>query len=184
LGYVLCPSFEGWHDVRNIKNQAGGGEQLVEIDAASHLDALMNLYTGYHGAAPLSIARDKRYWKSLLQRQTDDQFYALVSNEDNSWMGYLCLSQKGPAWRITDFALADQSIALHDQLYASALALAAQSGAQRVGGWMPDIPLTRRLFDSSPRRTEITMIKSLSSTHPLDDKLIAATDRFCEIDHV
>jgi GNAT superfamily N-acetyltransferase len=184
MGYALCPSFEGWREVRPMQDKAGFGQQLVEIDAASHLDELMNLYTGYHGAAPLSIARDAPYWKALLRRFADDRFYALVVKGRSGWKGYLRLSRKDPAWRITDYALADQSLVWPDQLYASTFALAAHSGAERVGGWLPDIASTRKLFDLSPRRTEITMIKSLSNMHPLDDELVAATDRFCEIDHV
>ena len=184
MGYALCPSFEGWRDVGRMRDKAGIGQQLVEIDAASHLDELMNLYADYHGAAPLSIARDARYWQALLQRFTADRFYALITKGDGGWKGYLRLSRKNPAWRITDYALADQSLVLPDLLYGSAFALAAHGGAQRVGGWLPEIPATRKLFELAPRRTEITMIKSLSGVHPLDDELITSTGRFCEIDHV
>ena len=119
-----------------------------------------------------------------MQRFTNDRFYALVIKGHDDWKGYLRLSRKNPAWRITDYALAYQSPVLLDEFYGATLALGAQGGAQRVGGWLPDIPAARRSFDLAPRRTEITMIKSLSSVHPLDDELIAATGRFCEIDHV
>ncbi len=184
LGYALCPSLEGWRDVRGMRDKVGMGQQLVEIDAASHLEELMSFYTGYHGAAPLSITRDAQYWRALLQRFTHDRFYALVIKGRDDWKGYLRLSRKDPNWRITDYALTDQSSVWPDELYASTFGLAAHSGAERVGGWLPESPATRKLFQLTPRRTEITMIKSLSPDHPLDDELVASTSRFCEIDHV
>jgi GNAT superfamily N-acetyltransferase len=184
LGYALCPSLEGWRDVRALPDKAATRQQLVEIDAASHLEELMSLYAGYHGAAPLSITRDAQYWRALLQRFTDDQFYALVIKGRDNWQGYLRLSRKDPNWRITDFALTDPSSALAVELYESAFGLAAHSGVRHVGGWLPESPATRSLFQLAPRRTEITMIKSLSPDHPLDDELVASTSRFCEIDHV
>lgn len=183
MGYILCPSFEGWRDPRGISPPDAMTHGLVEITAASHIDEIASLYSCYHGAAPLSIARDTPYWNALLQRFEDDRFFALTG-ERGDWEGYARLGRKDSSWRITDYALANQSSALEEQLYAAAVALAAQNGGRRFGGWLPDSPAARRLFPLERRRTEITMVKSLSPEHPLDDQLVVSTSRFCEIDHV
>ncbi|MEX0676819.1 MAG: GNAT family N-acetyltransferase [Pirellulales bacterium] len=183
MGYILCPSFEGWRDPRGISPPDVMTHRLVEIPAASHLDELANLYSCYHGAAPLSIARDAPYWNALLQRFEDDRFFALT-DERGQWKGYVRLGRKDSSWRITDYALADQSSALAEKLYAATISLAVENGAQRVGGWLPEVPAAREVFELAPRQTEITMIKSLSPEHPFDDEQVASTSRFCEIDHV
>lgn len=183
LGYTLCPSLEGWRDPRDIQDTAELSHRLVEVAAASHIDELSALYAGYHGAANLSIARNEQYWKSLLQRFEDDLFFALV-NQRGDWKGYVRLGRKDTAWRITDFALAHERETLAEQLYAATMTLAAQNGAVRFGGWLPDSPAARKFFGLAPRQSEITMIKSLAREHPLDAELVASTSRFCEIDHV
>lgn len=183
LGYVLCPSFEGWRDVRGMEDKAGAERPIIEIDAATRIDELMNLYAGYHGAAPLSIARSAAYWRALLQRFTGDEFFGLVT-ERGDLGGYVRLSRNDADWRIMDYALADQRTTLAERLYSATLALAARSGARRVGGWLPEDSVTRKAFELVPRRKEITMIKPLSGAYPLDDEMIAAAAQFCEIDHV
>lgn len=183
MGYVLCPSFEGYCHLGDVAPPDAASHGLVEIAAASHIDRLASLYSGYHGTAPLSIARDAGYWKALLQRFEDDRFFVLTS-EQGDWEGYVRLGRTEASWRITDYALAPERPALAEKLYATAMALARQNGAERFGGWLPDNPAARKFFELAPRRTEITMIKPLADEFALDDAVVASTGRFCEVDHV
>jgi GNAT superfamily N-acetyltransferase len=182
LGYTLCPSLEGWRDPLHSPPVAPE-LHLKSMSPADHLPAIMRLYADYHGAAPLSIARDPDYWAALLKKYADDRFYALT-DASGAWRGYLRVGRKTDTWRITDFALAEQSEELVEELYGAFLELARVGGAHRVGGWLPDSPTARRLFQLSPRKTEITMIKPLIPAVTFDEPLVAGTSRFCEIDHV
>ncbi len=183
LGYALCPSLEGWIDPRTFSPERPPAHHLELLAAEPHLPELAALYAEYHGATPLSIARDRQYWQALLARAPDDRFYRLADDR-HGWHGYLRLAQTGTAWRITDFALGDQSLELAEELYAAALLMAGQDGVERFGGWLPDHSSARQFFDLTPRRTEITMIKSLDEDRPLDDEAVELASRFCEIDHV
>ncbi len=183
LGYARCPSLEGWTDPRTFSPERRPAHRLEPIAAIEHLPELATLYAGYHGAMPLSIARDAGYWQSLLDRAPDDRFYRLADGR-GGWHGYLRVAVAGTTWRITDFALGDQSLELAEELYAAALLVAGESGVERFGGWLPDHPSARQFFDLTERRIEITMIKSLDSARPLDDESVELASRFCEIDHV
>ncbi len=157
--------------------------RLIEVSAREHLPHLAKLYADYHGAAPLSVARDEEYWQAILKKFADDRFFALQDSK-GQWLGYVRIGTKDGTWRITDFALANQSDELAEDLYASLLSLAAAAGAARVGGWLPDSPAARKFFELEPRGVEITMIKPLAADVALGDAAIASTSRFCEIDHV
>src|SRR5690606_23723815 len=67
LGYELCPSLEGWLDPRSFATPAKPAYHLVEVDACQRWPELARLYGTYHGAMPLSIARDEAYWQALLE---------------------------------------------------------------------------------------------------------------------
>jgi GNAT superfamily N-acetyltransferase len=178
-GYILCPSLAGWRDPRD--DNAAPADRLVELAPAEHLSELMRLYDAYHGALPLSIARNESYWQALLARFADDRFYAL--RHGDAWLGYIRLACRTPEWRITDFALADHTPALAERMYRAALELARAKGAERFGGWLPDNAAARSLFTLAPRATEITMVKPLMPI-VLDDDAIGSASHFCEIDHV
>jgi GNAT superfamily N-acetyltransferase len=181
-GYVLCPSLAGWRDVdKSTAEPKGLG--LVEVPANEHLPTLMKIYADYHGATPLSVARDLEYWRMTLKKFPDDVFYAFQTQQ-KKWAGYVRVGPKAGTWRITDFGLADQSSELAEKLYAALLTLAARRGVKKVGGWLPDSAAAKKFFKLAPRATEITMIKPLAWQGPIDDAMIAATSRFCEIDHV
>lgn len=182
-GYVLCPSWAGWLDPCDAEPSPTHGHRLVAVSAHEHLPRLAKLYADYHGAAPLSVARDEEYWQAILKKFADDKFYSL-QNSGGVWSGYVRVGSKEGTWRITDFALADQTVELAEQLYAALLSLAAAGGAERVGGWLPDSPAARKFFELEPRGVEITMIKPLAADISLGDEAIASTSRFCEIDHV
>ena len=132
---------------------------------------------------PLSIARNDAYWQALLERFPEERFFA-PRRPPGGWQGYVRLGTSGTTWRITDYALADQSLELAEAFYAAAIVLAKEGGAERFGGWLPDHPSAMQFFDLTPRKTEITMLKSLDSRRPLDDEMAELASRFCEIDHV
>ncbi len=182
LGYAACPALEGWLDPRSSELQESA-YRLDEISAAERWPELARLYATYHEAMPLCIARDEAYWQALLARFPEERFFVLADRND-AWHGYLRLACKDNAWRITDYALADQSLELAEELYALAISLASEQNATRFGGWLPDHPSARQFFDLTPRKTEITMLKSLSDACPLDDVMLELASRFCEIDHV
>ncbi|REK19279.1 MAG: GNAT family N-acetyltransferase [Planctomycetota bacterium] len=180
-GYVLCPSLEGRRELAGDE-PAVTDARLVEFSAAEHVQELSKLYDAYHGALPLSIARDADYWQALLARMPDDRFFRLDTSA-GPWQGYVRLARKDATWRITDYALADHSPTLAEQLYSASLHLARVEGAERFGGWLPDTPAARKLFDLAPRQTEITMIKPLAAIG-IPDEVIASAGHFCEVDHV
>ena len=174
---------EGWVNPSDVAAAPSGGHRLVEIDAPQRLSELAKLYTGYHGSMPLAIARDDAYWRALLERFTEDRFFAF-EDRAGGWHGYARLGRAGNMLRITDFALEDQSLELAEEFYAATIALAREEGAEKFGGWLPDHPSAMQFFELTPRKTEITMIKSLDASRPIDDEMIELASRFCEIDHV
>jgi predicted N-acetyltransferase YhbS len=184
MGYALCPSLEGWRDARDdLPAGLRATCRLIPFDAHDHLALVKKLYADYHGAAPLSIVRDEDYWAMVLEKFALDRFYALEA-PGGAWAGYVRIGRNDDTWRITDYALADQSRSLAEQLYAALLAEARAGGAARVGGWLPDSPAARTFFALAPRRTEITMIKPLALGGALAAEAIDAAGRFCELDHV
>ena len=177
------PSFEGWRDVRSDLPMPAITQRLVRVAPADHLAALSKLYERYHGAAPLSIARDQDYWTAILAKLPDDEFHALQT-PDGTWTAYARIGCRGNDCRILDYALADDSPELVMQLYGALFTLARATRASRVGGWLPDSATAKELFELASRRSEITMLKPLAGQQPLSAELIRATSRFCEIDHV
>jgi GNAT superfamily N-acetyltransferase len=183
MGYELCPSLEGWRRPSEVEIPAGLAYHLEEISAIERWQDLSRLYDVYHGAMPISVARKPDYWRALLERFPEDRFYAL-DDRKGGWHGYLRINSEGDKWRIVDYALADQSLELAEALYAAAFQLAKTAGVGQLGGWLPDHSSARQFFDLTPRRTEITMLKSLSDDCPLDAEMLELASRFCYIDHV
>ena len=93
------------------------------------------------------------------------------------------IGQKPGAWRITDFALADQTDELAASLYAAFLTLAREHNVPRAGGWLPESLAARKFFTLAPRAVELTMVKPLVDLD-VNAAALAGTSRFCEIDHV
>lgn len=182
-GYALCPSWEGW---RSASDELPAGEpshQFVPLEIKDHLPLVKWMYSEYHGAVPLSIARNDEYWTMMLEKFSADQFYGLA-RPDESWAGYALVGEREGDWHIVDYALADQSDELAEQFYLAFLSEARAHGAQRAGGWLPDTGAVREFFNLTPRATEITMIKPLAWSGKLSPEMIAGTSRICELDHV
>jgi len=185
MGYVPGPSLAGWADPRALQPAGPSSYELIEIDGRTNVERLSSLYARYHGAAPLSIARDAAYWRALLERSPDDRFFVLANQAGDDWQGYVRVALGvDSSWRITDYAWNDERPELGEALYLAVAARAAEQGAPRVGGWLPDNSTTRKLFALTPRRQEITMIKPLVGPLAEIDQLVASTHCFCEIDHV
>ena len=201
IGYTLCPSLEGWvdpqtcplpsweraaHGVSRVRGSSGDptAYRLVPFDPRARLADMQRLYADYHGAAPLSVSRNTDYWTMMLEKFATDTFHALTAADSEAWLGYVRIGRKDNTWRITDYALADQTEELAEALYAAFLAAARTGGAKRAGGWLPDSAAAIKFFPLTPRRTEITMFKPLAWSGPLSPAAIAAASRVAELDHV
>jgi len=157
LGYVLCPSWEGYSSVKGGLAGDAATHRLVPFAIEERLPLVKQTYAAYHGAMPLSVARNGEYWRMMLEKFSADTFYALEA-PDGSWAGYVLVGPQDETWRIIDYALADRSEALADQMYRALAAAARTAGAGCIGGWLPDNRVTRSLFTLIPRQAEITMI--------------------------
>ena len=155
LGYVLCPSLEGWCDPR--AQAPAATHRLVEISPGDHLPAVKKLYAEYHGAAPLSIARDDDYWAMVLEKFAVDRSYALLAS-GGDWAGYVRIARKDDGWRITDYALANQSDELAEAMYAAVFALRAQRGSH-----------AGRRLDAGQRRREEVLQAQAAQRRDHDD---------------
>ena len=186
LGYVTCPSFVGWADPDSTASEslrAAAHNSLSRFDPIAELEQMAKLYADFHGKARISIARSTDYWRHLLERQPNEEFYWLTLSRD-ALAAYVCLTVRGDTLKIGDFALTSQDQDLERRLYEAVIELGRKRGMKRVGGWLPRTDVTEELFGIARRHDEITMLKALEDTIRLDTDSIALTDRFCEIDHV
>lgn len=184
MGYQLCPSNEGlatWDDASESKTDDIA--RLVAFDADDNIARMNGFYTAHHGRRPISIERTDAYWQNLLAREPDDQFF-WFADENNEPFGYVRLAEKDGKLEITDFALAPRAEGRIETCYRAVILLARSRGLSSVGGWLPDTPAARTCFSVRPRETELTMLKPLDESLELDPAVIAASDYFCETDHV
>ena len=181
------PSLAGWAEPRpndgSRKVEQACNDALIQFEPAASLQQMAGLYARYHGQLPISIARGDGYWRHLLERQAGDEFFWL-GNPSQDALGYVRLSTREETLKISDYALATHDETLARRLYAAVMAMGATRGMKRVGGWLPRTATTQELFRLSVREQEITMLKSLDEGFSLDADMLAATDRFSEIDHV
>ena len=184
LGYQLCPGNEGLTSVENgLDETRESGARLVAFDAADNLGRMNELYVGDHGHRPASIERTDAYWKNILARHPDDEFFWLIDEKDKTY-GYVRLGKTDQMLKITDLALSSDAADRIVSCYRAVISLARSRGLTSVGGWLPDTPATRNCFAIRPRELELTMLKPLGESLALDDEVIAATDYFHETDHV
>lgn len=182
MGYVLCPALQGWNDLSHL-HELEKSLSLTEFDGRAELSKMLEMYHAYHGAAPISIRRSPEYWSAIDHRYSDDRHFWLIAGHDQR-VAYARLTPDPHGYRIFDYACADQNPETLAALYRSLLATASIWKIQRLGGWLPDVPISRELFEVNGRATEITMIKPLNPDLVLNDELLASTSRFCELDHV
>ncbi len=197
MGYVACPAWEGFREVVGAAKPpvAERGYRLLTCDPTTSLAELSSLYDRSVADRPLAVLRYAEYWQNLLDRRPHDVFFWLM-DPTGARCGYLRLSPipeplfvtdphpTPTGWKLSDHALlpvTDEALSAGLQL---AMAWAAEQGATTLGGWLPDLPVTRALFEMRPRETEITMFKALGAPIGWSPDLLAAADRICEIDHV
>jgi len=185
LGYAVCPAFEGWY--RPEASRAAPSSErhpyrLVRFLGSDGLSELARLYDDSERTAPWEIIRDEVYWKVLLAKFPNDEYFWLESPSKDR-VGYVCLSPRDGEERIMDHAVAGDDEALVEALFDSLVARAhAQSKA--VGGWLPDRPAAHHVFDLTARRAAIPMIRPITWTGTLDREVLDAAGRCREINHV
>lgn len=197
MGYVRCPAWEGFRE--NIDNlyrpTVDCDYVLSHCDPAQSLAELSALYGRFVADRPLAVCRYTDYWRNLLARRPHDVFQWLTG-ADAERLGYVRFSPipeplfvgdpigQPTGWKLSDYAFQTAT----DEFLLAALRLglawAERQGAQQFGGWFPDTPAARTLFDLHPRKTEITMFKALAEPVKWTPALLAAADQICEIDHV
>lgn len=182
LGYRLCPASAGWRYLTTF-TVSDDAYKLTEFQEADDIAAMSAMYHAYHGETPFSIRRSEDYWRAMSSKFPDDRFFWLNA-DDGSNRGYVRLTPDPHGWRILDYACADQTDETLSALYHAVLSLAAGWKVDRCGGWLRNNPITNELFEIFDRESEITMIKPLDPALVIDDEIIAAADRFCEMDHV
>ena len=184
LGYRRCPAWEGWVELHGTPpSDEDDGWRLARFEPRGRLDELMRQYAAYHGAAPLAVARSPSYWEVVLAKSPADEFHWLMAPNGET-MGYARLGRLGDALKIADYALAHDDESLLARLYDQMVQLAGETrpGSRRrvasrySGRALPVSPAT------APPRNHHGQV--VAPDLALDDSLLAAADRFCEIDHV
>lgn len=183
-GYLRCPSWIAW--VATDPDSPGAGERhwdLQQFSASRALPELQEIYRVHHGAYPLAVARPLGYWKYTLLKQPGDEFYWL-KDPDSQTQGYVRVTEMGGAWQISDFAVRRERSDSLRLLFSLVIDLAKRKGKTGVGGWLPNEPAIRSLFDLQARTESVTMVKSLDSGLKIEERHLKTADRFCRIDHV
>lgn len=183
-GYLRCPSWNAW--AATDPAPLGTGERtwdLQQFSASRALPELQEIYRAYHGAYPLAVARSLGYWKYTLLKQPGDEFYWLKDPRSQT-QGYARVTGTDGAWQISDFAVRRERSDSLRLLFRLVIDLAGRKGKTGVGGWLPDEPAIRSLFNLQPRTQSVTMVKSLDAGLKVEERHLATADRFCKIDHV
>jgi predicted N-acetyltransferase YhbS len=184
LGYVACPSFEGWCRPREAPVRAPRGRfRLVEFQGCDALAEMARLYDDSERQSPLSVVRDESDWNVLIGKSAEDEYFWLESPAGMR-AGYGRLAPQNGVRRLVDYAVASDDEELAEALYTALIDAARARGIEALGGWLPDRPAARRFFSFSPRRSAITMLRPIAWTGELDEELLGAAARCREIDHV
>jgi GNAT superfamily N-acetyltransferase len=183
LGYVMCPSHEGWTDPKHSTAQPSSSCLLVPFVGPEELTGMAAIYTPSHSKRAVSIARSPAYWEYLVSRDPKNEFF-WATNSAGARLGYARIAFSPEELKIRDVALVDEDETRRRDLLVELFRLGRERGVKRVGGWMADMPLHRALFTLQPRRREITMLKSLRAGITIDSQLATDVDHFQEMDHV
>ncbi len=185
LGYILCPSHIGTAAAAPCEVDSGFSLRVVGANEVygHRIPRLAEIYDSDHGRRALAIERTADYWEHLAERKpTAENFW--LNSEGGDECGYLCARTADRGLVIEDHAVRDGAPTLRTALLRLAIDLAHERGLSQVMGWLPAEPPAEELFTLSPRKTEITMVKSLDMAITLDDEAIRSTDWWQEIDHV
>jgi len=184
IGYLQCPSWESWLTINDTKTTSKSSNwSLEKFSPTTLLEKLNELYSSYHKFIPLGIARPLTYWKFLISKQPNDEFYWLKRFPSQT-LGYVRLTRVGNDLQISDFAVNQHLSDLLQKLFGLVIQLAKKKGFHKVGGWLPNEPGMQLLFKIQPRAHSITMVKSLGENLTIEPEHIATADHFCQIDHV
>jgi len=184
LGYLQCPGWETWVETASTKSQKNPSDgTLLRFSPTSALKELNLYYCDYRRFLPLAVARPQAYWEFTLAKQPNDEFYWL-KNATNHNQGYVRLTKINETLRVSDFAVSQESSETLQVLFDLVINLSHKKGLAGVGGWLPNEPAIRLLFDIKARTQAITMVKSLDSKLKITEKHLKMADHFCQIDHV
>ncbi|MBI2823550.1 MAG: GNAT family N-acetyltransferase [Planctomycetia bacterium] len=187
LGYVLCPSHEGWavpaapRPPENIDEQ--DDTRLVPLTADSDESWIRAIYDSDHGRRPLAVERPADYWRHLAARFPNSECL-IMTTAAGERLGYVRVHRVENDLVILDHAVEGGDDRLRAELWRHAIALGTRQEATRVGGWLPDGPPAQALFHVEPRHDEITMVKPLDDRIAIDAAIVAASAWVQEIDHV
>ena len=140
-------------------------------------------YCSYHESILLGINRPLSYWKFIVLKQPNDEFYWLKRLHGQT-LGYVRLTRIENNWQISDLGVNQNRSEFLQELFELVIQLARKKKLSRIGGWIPNKPVIRSLFEVRPRADSITMVKSLDTNLTIEPKHIAKADHFCQIDHV
>eukprot|EP00913_Durusdinium_trenchii_P008921 g8387.t1 len=194
LGYIECPAHEAWIELNPSNAEFDETEfRLEAFDAGDDVAYLRKSYSDCHGIRPISIHRTEDYWGFLVRKDAGDLFFRLRDSTD-AQLGYVRIGVKEQEtvagekprliWKLRDAAIGRRGDDAFCRLMRATMNMAAAAGASTFGGWMPNSERLQSLAEMTPRKDEITMLKSLTGDVILDPDVIASTDHFQEIDHV
>lgn len=184
LGYHLCANWEGWIEPGQLRLDPD--VKLITLAAVSPAEFrpwIEKLYGAYHAEISISVARDRDYWDYIFAKGARDQFFRLPGTSGRD-VGYMHLGVRDNAANIRDWAVADHSAESARCLFTAVIRRARESGLSRIGGWLPESPVTKNLFELKPRTRELTMLKPLSGEAHIDEQVLRAAQHLREIDHV
>src|SRR3990172_874370 len=134
LGYVLCPSNEGWADPRSTTAQTSTSCRLVPFFASEQLAGMTAMYEQYHSSQAVSIARSPAYGEYLVSRDPRNEFH-WAQDAEGRRLGYVRLTCGKEEVKIRDVALADHDAAGRRALLLELIRLWKDRDVERDGGW-------------------------------------------------
>jgi predicted acetyltransferase len=189
LGYTLCPSHLGIAKTDGaVRTESlADGWRLVPVAAdeefSRRLPRLAEIYASDHGRRALAIERTPDYWTHLAARLPGAEHFWLLAPTGQEY-GYAWLTTADKGLVLQDHAVRGGDAATREALLRLVICLGRERGMEQVGGWLPAVSPASELFTLTPRKTEITMVKSLDLALSFDAAALAAADWWQEIDHV
>ncbi len=191
LGYILCPSHHGQAIATETPLPSSAAHEGLEPMALRRagesfeesVPRLSALYDSDHGRRAFAVERLDDYWRHLAERRDDAELFWLAGTEGEP-RGYVSLREEADRLLIDDHGVFQGDDRLRTILFERVIELARQRGLRTAGGWLPELKPALDYFAIEPRRTEITMVKSLVDGVSVDDRGVSAAAWIQEIDHV